>query len=45
MKRIGAMAAVALIALLLALPLGAAMAQDGELHIWQRPRQQPCSGW
>ena len=29
MKRIGAMAAVALIALLLALPLGAAMAQDG----------------
>ena len=29
MKRIGAMAAVALIALLLALPVGAAMAQDG----------------
>ena len=29
MKRIGAMAAVALIALLLALPLGAVMAQDG----------------
>ena len=29
MKRIGAMAAVALIALLLALPLGAALAQDG----------------
>ena len=29
MKRIGAMAVVALIALLLALPLGAAMAQDG----------------
>ena len=29
MKRIGAMAAVALIALLLAVPLGAAMAQDG----------------
>ena len=29
MKRIGAMAAVALIAVLLALPLGAAMAQDG----------------
>ena len=29
MKRIGTMAAVALIALLLALPLGAAMAQDG----------------
>ena len=45
MKRIGAMAAVALIALLLALPLGAAMAQDGGGHRRQPARQQPCSGW
>ena len=30
MKRIGAMAATAMIALLLALPLGLAMAQDGD---------------
>ena len=44
MKRIGAMAAVALIALLLALPLGAAMAQDGGPTAGNR-RQQPSSGW
>ena len=44
MKRIGAMAAVALIALLLALPLGAVMAQDGG-PTPATSRQQPCSGW
>ena len=37
MKRIGAMAAVALIALLLALPVGAAMAQDGGPTSGNRP--------
>ena len=37
MKRIGAMAAVALIALLLALPVGAAMAQDGGPASGNRP--------
>ena len=37
MKRIGAMAAVALIALLLALPSGAAMAQDGGLAAGNQP--------
>ena len=37
MKRIGAMAAVALLALLLALPVGAAMAQDGGPTSGNRP--------
>ena len=37
MKRIGAMAAVALIALLVALPLGIIMAQDGEPAAGNRP--------
>ena len=37
MKRIGAMAAVALIALLVALPLGILMAQDGEPATGNRP--------
>ena len=37
MKRIGAMAAVALIALLVALPLGIIMAQDGEPATGNRP--------
>ena len=37
MKRIGAMAAVALLALLLALPVGAAMAQDGGATSGNRP--------
>ena len=37
MKRIGAMAAVALLALLLALPVGAAMAQDGGATTGNRP--------
>ena len=37
MKRIGAMAAVALLALLLALPVGAVMAQDGGPTSGNRP--------
>ena len=39
MKRIGAMAATAMIALLLALPLGLAMAQDGDTG----PRRPPAT--